>query len=192
MPSELDPEGKLPPLERSIVLVGLMGAGKTAIGKRLAERLGVSFIDADHEIERAADSTINEIFERYGEDEFRQGERRVIARSLSGPPKVLATGGGAFMAQETREAIRENGVSVWLKADLEVLFERVSRRSHRPLLKTGNPRDILRDLMDKRYPVYAEADLTVETFNGPIEATVDRVYAAVLDQLRISAMESNR
>ncbi|MBT5264452.1 MAG: shikimate kinase [Rhodospirillaceae bacterium] len=192
MPSELDPEGKLPPLERSIVLVGLMGAGKTAIGKRLAERLGVSFIDADHEIERAADSTINEIFERYGEDEFRQGERRVIARLLSGPPKVLATGGGAFMAQETREAIRENGVSVWLKADLEVLFERVSRRSHRPLLKTGNPRDILRDLMDKRYPVYAEADLTVETFNGPIEATVDRVYAAVLDQLRISAMESNR
>jgi shikimate kinase len=192
MPSELDPEGKLPPLERSIVLVGLMGAGKTAIGKRLAERLGVSFIDADHEIERAADSTINEIFERYGEDEFRQGERRVIARLLSGPPKVLATGGGAFMAQETREAIRENGVSVWLKADLEVLFERVSRRSHRPLLKTGNPRDILRDLMDKRYPVYAEADLTVETFNGPIEATVDRVYAAVLDQLRSSAMESDR
>ena len=192
MPSELDPEGKLPPLERSIVLVGLMGAGKTAIGKRLAERLGVSFIDADHEIERAADSTINEIFERYGEDEFRQGERRVIARLLSGPPKVLATGGGAFMAQETRAAIRENGVSVWLKADLEVLFERVSRRSHRPLLKTGNPRDILRDLMDKRYPVYAEADLTVETFNGPIEATVDRVYAAVLDQLRSSAMESDR
>lgn len=192
MPSELDPEGKLPPLERSIVLVGLMGAGKTAIGKRLAERLSVSFVDADHEIERAADSTINEIFERYGEDEFRQGERRVIARLLSGPPKVLATGGGAFMAQETREAIRENGVSVWLKADLEVLFERVSRRSHRPLLKTGNPRDILRDLMDKRYPIYAEADLTVETFNGPIEATVDRVYAAVLEQLRSSAMESNR
>lgn len=169
-----------------------MGAGKTAIGKRLAERLSVSFVDADHEIERAADSTINEIFERYGEDEFRQGERRVIARLLSGPPKVLATGGGAFMAQETREAIRENGVSVWLKADLEVLFERVSRRSHRPLLKTGNPRDILRDLMDKRYPIYAEADLTVETFNGPIEATVDRVYAAVLEQLRSSAMESNR
>lgn len=172
---------------RSIVLVGLMGAGKSAIGRRLAHRLNLPFIDADREIERAAGCTINEIFERFGEVSFRDGERRVILRLLGEPVHVLATGGGAFMDPEIRAAIKMHGLSVWLKAELDVLARRVSRRSDRPLLKGGDARAILEQLMAARYPVYAEADLTVESSDGPPDATVDRVIEALTGLLAAKA-----
>ena len=166
-------------LNRPIVMVGMMGAGKSAIGRRLAHRLGVPFVDADAEIERAAGATIAEIFEKHGEAAFRDGERRVIARLLDGPAGVLATGGGAFMDPETRARIKSRAIAVWLKADLETLIERVSRRGHRPLLKNGDPREILARLMAVRDPVYAEADITVETGHAPTTATVERVIEAL-------------
>jgi shikimate kinase len=166
-------------LDRPIVMVGMMGAGKSAIGRRLAHRLGVPFVDADAEIESAAGATIAEIFEKHGEAAFRDGERRVIARLLEGPIGVLATGGGAFMDAETRARIRSRAVTVWLKADLDTLVERVSRRGHRPLLKNGDPREILARLIALRDPVYAEADITVETGHAPAAATVDRVIEAL-------------
>ena len=172
-------EDLMPP-GRSIVLVGLMGAGKSSVGKRLAQRIALDFVDADQEIERAASCTIEEIFARFGEAAFRDGERRVICRLLEDrAPIVLATGGGAFMDPETRACIRERGVSVWLRAELDVLFRRVARRTHRPLLKQGNPRDVLERLIALRYPVYAQADLTVESDDSPAEMTVDRVIAAL-------------
>ena len=164
---------------RSIVLVGLMGAGKTAIGRRLAQRVGLPFVDADHEIETAAGCTIEEIFTRFGEPAFRDGERKVIARLLERPPLVLATGVGAFMDPDTRARIRARAVSVWLRADLDVLVRRVARRSNRPLLKDASPREVLAKLMAARDPVYAEADLVVETDDSPAEATVERVLAAL-------------
>jgi shikimate kinase len=166
-------------LERSIVMVGMMGAGKSAIGRRLAQRLGLPFTDADAEIERAAGCTIADIFERHGEAAFRDGERRVIARLLEGPIGVLATGGGAFMDAETRARIKRRAITVWLKADLDTLVERVVRRGHRPLLKDGDPREILTRLMAARDPVYAEADITVETGHAPTSATVERVIEAL-------------
>ena len=166
-------------LDRPIVMVGMMGAGKSAIGRRLAQRLGLPFVDADAEIERAAGCTIEEIFDRHGEAAFRDGERRVIARLLDGPVGVLATGGGAFMDPETRARIRSRAITVWLKADLDTLVERVSRRGHRPLLKNGDPRAILTQLLEARGPVYAEADITVETGNAPAAATVERVIEAL-------------
>ena len=147
--------------KRSVVLVGLMGAGKSTIGKRLAQFLGVSFVDADAEIETAARMTIPELFDRYGEAEFRGLERRVIRRVLRTGPKVLATGGGAFMNEQTRKAISRAGVSVWLKAELDVLMERVGRKSNRPLLQTADPRATMQALMDTRYPVYGLAQITV-------------------------------
>jgi shikimate kinase len=165
--------------DRSIVLVGLMGAGKTCIGRRLADRLGMNFVDADHEIEAAAGCSIADIFEQHGEAEFRAGERRVIARLLKTPDQVLATGGGAFMNAETRREIRKKAISIWLRADLDLLVRRTARRNHRPLLKRGDPRAILKRLMDERYPVYAEADIVVDSMDGPPEATVDRVVAAL-------------
>ena len=146
---------------RSIVLVGMMGAGKTTVGKRLANRLDVRFIDADTEIEKAASQTIPEIFAQHGEPYFRDGERRVIARLLGEGPQVLATGGGAFMSPETRTAIAEKGISVWLQADVDLLLARVRRRSNRPLLENADPEGTLRRLVAERYPVYALADLTV-------------------------------
>jgi shikimate kinase len=166
-------------LDRPIVMVGMMGAGKSAIGRRLAQRLGLPFLDADAEIERAAGATIAEIFEKHGEAVFRDGERRVIARLLDGPVGVLATGGGAFMDTETRARIRNRAITVWLKADLDTLVERVSRRGHRPLLKNGDPREILTRLMAQRDPIYAEADITVETGHAPTAATVERVIEAL-------------
>jgi shikimate kinase len=166
-------------LDRPIVMVGMMGAGKSAIGRRLAQRLGLPFVDADAEIERAAGATIEEIFEKHGEAVFRDGERRVIARLLDGPVGVLATGGGAFMDPETRARIRSRAVTVWLKADIETILERVARRGHRPLLKNGDPREILTRLMAQRNPIYAEADITVETGNTPTAATVERVIEAL-------------
>ena len=173
---------------RTLVLVGLMGAGKTNIGRRLAQRLGLGFVDADSEIEAAAGETIEEIFERRGEAAFREGERKVIARLLGNPVHVLATGGGAFMDPETRALIRERGISIWLRADLDLLHQRVSRRSNRPLLKRGDPREILARLIDQRYPVYAEADITVETVDGPPEATLERVMAALEQHLSSRAV----
>lgn len=174
-----------PPLQlgRSLVMVGLMGAGKSSIGRRLAQRLDLPFVDADAEIEAAAGCSIGEIFERYGEPYFRDGERRVIARLLDGPVQVVATGGGAFMDSETRARIREKGISVWLKADVETLSERVSRRTNRPLLKSGDPKSILTGLMERRYPVYAEADVIVTTDSSPPAATVEKVVAALAEYL---------
>lgn len=167
------------PVDRTIVMVGLMGAGKTSIGRRLAQRLGLPFVDADHEIEQAAGCTIEEIFERYGEAAFRDGERRIIQRLLERPPHVLATGGGAFMDPETRARIKAGGISVWLKADLDVLVRRVSRRSNRPLLKRGDPREVLETLMAQRYPIYAEADVCIDSLDAPAETTVERVIEAI-------------
>jgi shikimate kinase len=164
---------------KSIVLVGLMGAGKSCIGKRLAQRLGLPFTDADHEIEQAAGCSIPEIFQRHGEAAFRDGERRVIARLLDDKPQVLATGGGAFMDSRTRALVHERAISVWLRADLDLLVRRVSRRNDRPLLQVAEPRQKLADLMAQRHPVYAEADLTVDSADGPPEATLERVVAAL-------------
>jgi len=164
---------------RAIVLVGLMGAGKSKIGRRLAARLGLPFFDSDPEIEAAAGETIEEIFANRGERAFRDGERRVIARLLAQPVHVLATGGGAFMDPTTQALIARRGVSLWLRADLDVLVARVSRRNNRPLLKQGDPRAILAGLIERRYPVYAEADLVVDSGDGSPEVTVTRAIAAL-------------
>jgi shikimate kinase len=165
---------------RSIVLIGLMGAGKTAVGKRLAARLDLPFIDADSEIELAAGQTISEIFAEHGEPYFRSGEARVIARLLGGGPEVLATGGGAYMDARTRANIKAGGISVWLKAELPVLLHRVRRRDHRPLLTAGSPDAVMRELMKKRYPVYAEADITVESRDVPHDVIVSDVVEALV------------
>lgn len=165
----------VPLAERSIVLVGLMGAGKTTVGRRLARRLDLAFVDTDAEIEQAAGETIPEIFERRGEATFRAGERRVIARLLGEGRRVLATGGGAFMDPLTRANIAARGISVWLKADLDVLMKRVGKRGDRPLLQTDDPRETMKRLMDQRYPVYAGADITIESLEGPHDAVVEQV-----------------
>jgi shikimate kinase/3-dehydroquinate synthase len=164
---------------RSIVLVGLMGAGKTSIGRRLAARLGLPFRDADAEIELAAGCTIPELFERFGEREFREGERRVIRRLLAGEPLVLATGGGAFMDGETRASIRRDAVSIWLRCKLATLLRRVAGRTHRPLLNDGNPAEVLQRLMDARHPVYGEADLIVDCTDDGQEVTTGLVIDAL-------------
>jgi shikimate kinase len=164
-----------PVLHRTVVLVGMMGAGKSTVGRRLATRLGVPFVDADVEIETAAGCSISEIFARYGETEFRAGERRVIARLLEGQPKVLATGGGAFMDADTRAAIKAHAVSIWLRADVEVLLRRVGKRGNRPLLVNGDPRDTLLRLLAVRDPVYAEADIAIQSNDGPHEAVVEAI-----------------
>ena len=170
---------KIIPGDKSIVLVGLMGAGKTCIGTRLARKLGMDFVDADDEIEAAADCTVEEIFTRYGEQAFRDGERRVIARLLAGEPRVVATGGGAFVNAKTRDNVRRMGISIWLKADIDVLLQRVSRRNNRPLLKNGDKRQTLERLIDERYPCYAEANLTVESGAESPDATVTKVIDAL-------------
>ncbi len=172
----------LPPLrlDRTVVLVGLMGAGKSTVGRRLADRLGVPFVDSDHEIETAANLSIPEIFERFGEQYFRDGESRVIARLLEGEPCILATGGGAFMSPEIRALILERGYSVWIKADLETLWNRVKGKPGRPLLQQENARDVLAALLEARYPVYAEADMTVESHAGALhEAVVADIVEAL-------------
>jgi len=168
---------------RSMVLVGMMGAGKSSVGRRLAARLGIPFVDADAKIEEAAQMTIPEIFEAYGEADFRSAEARVIMRLLEGGPQVLATGGGAFMNGETRNAIRARGISFWLKADLEVLMRRVKRRSDRPLLQTGDATETLSRLMTERYPVYAEADVTIHSREVPHEKIVDEILDATARRL---------
>jgi shikimate kinase len=164
---------------RPLVLVGMMGAGKTTVGRRLASRLGRRFLDSDAEVERAAGMSIEDIFKLHGEPDFRAGEAKVIARLLRETDIVLGTGGGAFIDPETRALVRTAAVSVWIKADFELLFARVSRRSNRPLLKTANPRETLRGLMEQRYPLYAEADVTVVSKDVP----QDQVASAVIDAL---------
>src|SRR5690606_27727124 len=169
---------------RPLVLVGMMGVGKTTVGRRLASRLDRQFLDSDEEIEKAAQMTIPEIFEQRGEPEFRTGEMRVIARVLKEPNVLLATGGGAFVNPETRALIKAEAISVWLKAEVDILFERVSRRSNRPLLKTANPRATLEKLVEERYPIYAEADVTVVSRDVPQDVVADDVVAAVLAYLQ--------
>jgi shikimate kinase len=169
---------------RPLVLVGMMGAGKTTVGRRLASRLGRQFIDSDEEIERAAQMTIPEIFEQRGESEFRAGEMRVIARLLKEKDIVLATGGGAFINAETRALVKAGATSVWLKADIDVLFERVSRRSNRPLLKTADPKGTLEKLIADRYPIYQAADVTVVSRDVPQDNVAADVIAALLDHLK--------
>ncbi|HEV2817582.1 MAG TPA: shikimate kinase [Allosphingosinicella sp.] len=164
--------------EKSIALVGLMGAGKSSVGRRLAKRLGLPFVDADAEIEAAAGLPIAEIFELYGETHFREGERRVLARLLAGPPRVIATGGGAFMDPETRRLILERCIAIWLDAEVEILAERVGRRDHRPLLRGKDPVALLRSLAEIRNPVYAEAHLAIRGAL-PHERMVDRIVAAL-------------
>jgi shikimate kinase len=170
-------------LDKTVVLVGMMGAGKTSVGRRLASTLSVTFRDADAEIELAAGCTINEIFERFGEPAFRAGERKVIARLLAEPPHVLATGGGAFMDPETRAHIHQAAISVWLKAPVELLLERVMRKDTRPLLRNTDSRAALERLLREREPVYAQADLTIESDEGPHDSVVRRILAALDDKL---------
>ncbi len=172
---------------RSIVLIGLMGAGKTAVGRRLANRLDLPFIDADTEIELAAGASISEIFAEHGESYFRQGERKVIARLLEGGPQVLATGGGAYMNAETRANIKARGLSVWLKAELKVLLKRVGRRDNRPLLAAGDPEKVMKRLIEERYPIYAGADLTVESRDVPHDVIVGTVIDALAVKLGCEA-----
>ena len=172
---------------RTITLVGLMGVGKSSVGRRLANALDLPFKDADVEIEAAAGRSIPDIFAEMGEPAFREGERRVITRLLENPPHVLATGGGAFMNDETRALIKERSISVWLKADLDVLVRRVSRKDSRPLLSGKDPLAVLTELAEKRYPVYAEADITVETGDTAHHVTVDQVIRALTRHLEEQA-----
>lgn len=166
-------------VDRPIVLVGMMGVGKTSVGRRLAKQLGIKFVDADEEIELAADMSVSEIFERYGEEYFRDGERRVIARLVDGSAKVIATGGGAFINEETRALILESATTIWLDADIDILVERVSRRSHRPLLRNRNPRDVLIELGEKRNPIYALADIHIRSEGAPQGTTVNSILKAL-------------
>jgi shikimate kinase len=168
---------------KTIVLIGMMGAGKTCIGRKLAERLGLPFIDADQEIADAAGCSIPDIFARHGEAAFREGERRVIGRLLDEPVHILATGGGAFISEQTRAKIRDKAISVWLRADIDLLLRRVARRNNRPLLQQGDPREVLEKLMAERYPVYAEADIIVDSMDGPRDTMVNKVYDAIADYL---------
>ncbi len=170
----------LPNLDRPVVLVGLMGAGKTRVGRRLAERLALPFVDTDHEIEAETGKTIAELFTQIGEPAFRDGERRMIAKLLQGPVKIVATGGGAFMDPRTRDTIRERGLSVWLRADLDTLVARTARSQKRPLLQGVDRPAKLAELMTLRYPTYAEAHLIVDSLHGPVEHTVDSVLEALI------------
>ena len=177
-------------IPKTIVLIGLMGAGKSCIGRRLAARLTLPFVDAAAEIEAAAGCSVSDIFSLYGETAFRDGERRVIARLLSGPVQVLAAGGGAFMDPETRQRIADSGISIWLRATLDLLEKRTVGRDHRPLLKQGRPREILGRLIEQRYPVYAQADIIVDSQDEPPEATVHSVLEALRAHLQVQEKAS--
>jgi shikimate kinase len=172
--------------QRSVVLVGLMGCGKSSIGKRLATRLSLPFVDADEEIERVAQKSISEIFSDHGEEFFRDRESKVISRLLATGPQVLATGGGAFITPGTREKISEAGISIWLRAELSVLMRRVGKRDTRPLLKGADPEGVMRNLMEVRYPVYAEADLTIESREVPHDTIVTEIVEALARHLALA------
>lgn len=167
------------PCGRTVVLIGMMGAGKTTIGRRLAPRLGLRFFDADEEIQKAAGMSVADLFAAHGEASFRAGEAQVIARLLGGPPHVLATGGGAILNAETRRLIKERAISVWIKADVETLLKRATRRDTRPLLRSGDARETLSRLLGSRAALYAEADLTIESAPGPHSRTVDAIVEAL-------------
>ena len=167
--------------KKTIVLVGIMGAGKSTVGKILADRLGMRFVDADQEIERAAGCTITDFFEKYGEVEFRKGEERVISRILAGEPCVLATGGGAFMSEATRFLIKKIATSIWLRVSFEVLAKRLEKRSDRPLLQTADPQQTLKALIKKRYPIYNDADFIVDAENDGVDITVSKVVECLGD-----------
>jgi shikimate kinase len=177
----------LPSVEsaRPIALVGMMGVGKSTIGRRLSQRLDLPFVDADHEIVQAASLSINEIFERYGEAHFRDGERRVIGRLFDGKPKIIATGGGAFINDETRAMMLDRAIVIWLDADIETLVERVSRKNERPLLRNGNPREILTKLAAERNPIYATAHIHVKSESTPHDATIEAILKA-LNEVQMS------
>jgi len=181
------PSPSFPRPAKTIALVGLMGVGKTSVGRRLAAALGLPFRDADHEIEAAAGRTVPEIFADRGEAEFREGERRVIARLLSEPPHVLATGGGAFVQPQTRALLKTGAVVVWLKADIEVLVRRVGRKSGRPLLADRDPAEVLNALAQARYPLYAEAHLHVDAGDTTHGVTVAAIMTAVAEHLKADA-----
>ncbi|MDK1490472.1 shikimate kinase [Sinorhizobium sp. 7-81] len=168
--------------KRNLVFIGLMGAGKSAIGRLTAQALGVPFIDSDHEIERVSRMTISELFAAYGEEEFRALEARVLKRLLRSGPRVVSTGGGAYINERSRRQIKKGGVTIWLNAELDVLWERVSKRDTRPLLKTENPKQTLENLMRARYPIYAEADLTVLSRDVKKEMIVEEVLTAIADR----------
>jgi shikimate kinase len=176
--SALMPHLKIP-TDRSIILVGMMGVGKSSVGKRLAKRLGMPFFDADDEIETAAGMTIAEMFERYSEEYFRDGERRVIARLIEGPAKIVATGGGAFVNDATRALIKQKALSIWLDADIDILVERVARRSHRPLLRGKDTKTVLTELSQVRNPLYAQADIHIRSDASPHAVTVDSILKAL-------------
>ena len=167
-------------LNRTVALVGMMGSGKSALGRRLADHLKVSFKDADTEIEEAAGCSINEIFARFGESAFRDGERRVIQRLLKDQPFILATGGGAFADEAIRKALAERAISIWLKAPLDVLLARTSKRDSRPLLKNGDPHQTLKRLMSERDPFYAMSDITIESGNRPHQQAIDEITSALM------------
>ena len=191
----MDKPADIPPVDpqlraRTLVLVGMMGAGKSSVGKRLAQVLDLPFKDADEEIERAAGLTIPEIFTLRGEAEFREGERRVIARLLDEPAHVLATGGGAFVNAETRALVKKKATSIWLKADPEVLARRVGRKDNRPLLRGKDPRVVLAELLAVREPAYSQADFTIESHDGPHHHTVDAILAAMKARLEDRSKES--
>jgi shikimate kinase len=176
---------------RTLVLIGMMGAGKSSIGRRLANRLGLPFVDADNEIEIAANASIPEIFDKHGEAYFRDGERRVIQRLLNGEPKVLATGGGAFMQTDTREAIQANAISIWLKADRDLLLSRIKRRSNRPMLKNGEPSEVIEQLIAERYPTYAQAAIHIQSRDVAHDVVIDDILAALIDYLDREGVDRN-
>ncbi len=173
---------------RNLILVGLMGAGKSSVGRIVAHQLGIPFVDSDAEIERVSRMTISELFAAYGEEEFRALETRVMKRLLKNGPRVVSTGGGAFINNRTRKHIKKGGLSIWLKADLDVLWERVNKRDTRPLLKTENPKQTLENLMNARYPIYAEADVTVLSRDVRKEVMADEVLKAVIEAQTESAV----
>ena len=179
MASPSEHSTKVVPISRPVVLVGMMGVGKSSIGRKLARRIGIGFADADDEIELAAGMKIAEIFERFGEDYFRDGERRVIARLIDGVPKVIATGGGAFINGETRSLILAKAISIWLDAELAVLVERVSRRTHRPLLHGRDAREVLSELGAVRNPIYAQANIHIRSDTSPHTLTVENIMKAL-------------
>ncbi len=165
--------------DRPIALVGMMGAGKTVVGRRLAARLGLDFVDSDHEIEACAGMTIPEVFDRHGEAYFRDRECKIVTRLVGQGSRVVATGGGSFIHPATREAMRAKALTIWLRAEFDVLMRRVRKRANRPLLRTPDPEATMRSLIEARYPVYAEADLTVASRDGPHDAVVDEIFAAL-------------
>jgi shikimate kinase len=167
--------------KRNLVFIGLMGAGKSAIGRLTAQALGIPFVDSDHEIEKVSRMTISDLFATYGEEEFRALEARVLKRLLRSGPRVVSTGGGAYINERSRRQIKKGGLTIWLNADLDVLWERVNKRDTRPLLKTENPKQTLENLMRSRYPIYAEADITVLSRDVKKETMVEEVLAAIAD-----------